>query len=281
MLDQPEIDRTLGDTPQAGSKILGDLGDTPGTPQAGSKTLGDFWESSSKDQAMPAEEVIKRSEDDKEEDLKTSTSGMDAELQEWCLLPELALPFAHLDASDGSILPLDHDEMEELKQHIQSGHLTKSHLRKGRLTAEGPRRIHRRVRDIDKATHTLHIDMAGPLTKSDVGYVYFLVFASDHEMASLDITAALLNAELPPGKVVVLRPPSILYRLGLIPQGFCWRVHRAIYGFREAPSLWQDERTSEMTKVKFKVQGEPVTVDGRSQSSSPIFVHDSEGARLD
>ena len=68
------------------------------------------------------------------------------------------------------------------------------------------------------------------------------------------------NAELPTGRVVVLRPPSILYRLGLIPQGFCWRVHRAIYGFREAPSLWQDERASEMTKVKFKVQGETVKV---------------------
>ena len=63
MLVQPEIDRTLGDTPQAGSKILGDLGDTPqagskilgdlgDTPQAGPKTLGNFWESSSKDQAL-------------------------------------------------------------------------------------------------------------------------------------------------------------------------------------------------------------------------------------
>ena len=46
--------------------------------------------------------------------------------------------------------------------------------------------------------------------------------SSDHKMASLDITAAFLNAELPPGMVAVLRPPSILYRLGLIPQGFCW-----------------------------------------------------------
>ena len=106
MLDQPEIDGTLGDAPQVGSKILGDLGDTPqagskilgdlgdtpqagskilgdlgDTPQAGSKTLGDFWESSSKDQALPAEEMIERSEDDKEEDLKTSTSVTDADLQ--------------------------------------------------------------------------------------------------------------------------------------------------------------------------------------------------------
>ena len=185
MLDQPEIDGTQGETSQADFKISGDLGDIPQAgskilcdiPQVGPRTLGDFWESSSKDQAMPAEEMIKSSEDDKEEDLKTSIPIADAELQEWCLLPEVALPFAHLDASDGSISPLDHDAMEELKQHIQSGHLTKSHLCKGCLTAEGPRRIHRRVRDFDKATHTLHIDIAGPLTKSDDGYVYFLVGA--------------------------------------------------------------------------------------------------------
>ena len=84
--------------------------------------------------------------------------------------------------------------------------------------------------------------------------------SSDHGLASLDITAAFLNGELPPGSVVALRPPSILYRLGLTPQGLCWRVCRAIYGLREAPSLWQDERTSEMTRVKLTVQGEPAKV---------------------
>ena len=82
MLDQPEIDGTQGETSQADFKISGDLGDIPqagskitgDTPQAGPRTLGDFWESSSKDQAMPTEEMIERSEDDKEEDLKTTTS---------------------------------------------------------------------------------------------------------------------------------------------------------------------------------------------------------------
>ena len=84
--------------------------------------------------------------------------------------------------------------------------------------------------------------------------------SSDNKIASLDITAAFLSAELPPRGVVVLRPPSILYRLGLIPQGFCWKVHNAIYGLREAPSLWQDERTPEMTKVRIRVQGEEARV---------------------
>ena len=80
------------------------------------------------------------------------------------------------------------------------------------------------------------------------------------KIAPLDITAAFLNAELPPGRVVVLRPPSSLYWLGLIPQGSCWKVHRAIYGLREAPNLWQDERPSEMTKVRIRVQCEEARV---------------------
>ena len=46
----------------------------------------------------------------------------------------------------------------------------------------------------------------------------------DNSLASLDITAAFLNAELPPGRVEMLRPPTILYRLGLLPSRFCWRV---------------------------------------------------------
>ena len=32
----------------------------------------------------------------------------------------------------------------------------------------------------------------------------------------LDITGPFLNAELPPGRVVILRPPTTLYRLGFI-----------------------------------------------------------------
>ena len=62
-------------------------------------------------------------------------------------------------------------------------------------------------------------------------------FTSDQVlMGSLDITAAFLNAEPPAGRVVIL-PPTILYKLGLLPQVFCWKVNRAIYGLREAPSL--------------------------------------------
>ena len=122
---------------------------------------------------MPAGEMVEQPEDDQLENEPTnlvpSTPKRDAELQEWRLRFEVALPFAHLDASDGSIKPLTINEME--------GRLTKSHLCKGCLTAEGRSRIRRRVRDVNKATHVLHVDIVGPLAKSDDGYVYFLVGA--------------------------------------------------------------------------------------------------------
>ena len=45
------------------------------------------------------------------------------------------------------------------------------------MTAQNPRRLRRRVRDVDKATHGLHTDIAGPVTRSDDGFVYSLVGA--------------------------------------------------------------------------------------------------------
>ena len=73
--------------------------------------------------------------------------------------------------------PLNDTELTELKAHIESGHTTKSNLCKGCLEAEGPRKVHRTVRDADKASHVLHIDIAGPFLSSDDGYSYFLVGA--------------------------------------------------------------------------------------------------------
>ena len=61
-------------------------------------------------------------------------------------------------------------------------------------------------------------------------------------LASLDVTAAFLNAPLPTGRIIVLRPPTILYKL--------------IYGLREAPSLWSEERTEALKKLTFTSGGE-------------------------
>ena len=69
----------------------------------------------------------------------------------------MALPSAALPASDGSMMPLTEPEIVELTDHVNSGHVTKSNLCRGCLQSEGPRRVHRSIRDIDKATHVLHM----------------------------------------------------------------------------------------------------------------------------
>ena len=54
-------------------------------------------------------------------------------------------------------------------------------------------------------------------TDLDAAMLRFLLLwgasSSSHAIASLDVTAAFLNAALPEGMVVVLRPPTILYKL--------------------------------------------------------------------
>ena len=85
------------------------------------------------------------------------------ELEKWCkdeLVSLPSVPWSDLPASDGSIAPLTQPELQELAEHVDAGHVPKSNLCRGCLEAEGPRRIHRTVRNIDKATHTLHIDIA-------------------------------------------------------------------------------------------------------------------------
>ena len=99
------------------------------------------------------------------------------QIDSWCQSDLVALPSAALPAFDGSMMPLTENEIVELTDHANSGHVTKSNLCRGCLQSEGPRRIHRSIRDTDKATHVLHIDIAGPLPLSDDGFTYFLVGA--------------------------------------------------------------------------------------------------------
>ena len=80
------------------------------------------------------------------------------ELEKWCKDELMSLPWSELPASDGSIPPLSQPELQDLAEHVGSGHVQKSNLCKGCLEVDGPRRIHGTIRDTDKATHALHID---------------------------------------------------------------------------------------------------------------------------
>ena len=108
-------------------------------------------------------------------------------------------------------------------------------------------------------------DTYGTITTTDLDTCmlrFILSWAASsrfNTIASLDVPPAFLNADLPPSRVVVLRPPTVLYELVLMVSSllsFVWRVHRAIYGFREAPSLWSQERTKVMETMSFRHRGE-------------------------
>ena len=90
-------------------------------------------------------------------------------LQEWCSSELVSLP-STASPSYGTV-------WEELSDHLRSGHSSKSNLCRGRLQAdEGPRKF-MTVRDIDRATRTLHINIAGPFTTSNDGFTYFPIGA--------------------------------------------------------------------------------------------------------
>ena len=116
-------------------------------------------------------------EEDEPQPLKEPSAEDEATLQEWCSDDLVHLPFVPLPSSDGTLVPLTEAEAEELRNHIASGHVTKSNLCRGCLTAEGLRRTHRSIRDIDRATHVLHIDLAGPMVTSEDNYHHFMVGA--------------------------------------------------------------------------------------------------------
>ena len=52
-------------------------------------------------------------------------------INEWSATDLVSLTFIDLPSSDGSTLPLEDRELNELTEHLQSGHATKSNLCRG------------------------------------------------------------------------------------------------------------------------------------------------------
>ena len=61
---------------------------------------------------------------------------------------------------------------------------------------------------------------------------------------TLDVSATFLNAELGNKETILMKPPSALVKLGLIPAGVWLRALRAIHGPRQSPVRWEELRDS-------------------------------------
>eukprot|EP00971_Amphidinium_carterae_P041804 821577-Amphidinium_carterae.1 len=72
---------------------------------------------------------------------------------------------------------------------------------------------------------------------------------------TVDISTAFLTVKMPVKQLVLLRPPAVLVRLGLLKEDDLWIATRAVYGLRSAPRLWEQSRDEVLQTCDFVVDG--------------------------
>ena len=65
---------------------------------------------------------------------------------------------------------------------------------------------------------------------------------------------------LPPDRVVIVIPPRVLVDMGFIPEGQYWLLSRALYGLRECPRLWAQERDARLKCLKVPLSAKEATL---------------------
>ena len=81
-----------------------------------------------------------------------------------------------------------------------------------------------------------------------------LACSKETTWSSIDITSAFLNADIHDDDTVLVTPPPILVKMDIVKPNTVWHVKKAIYGLREAPRLWQQERDQKLRELEFKYQ---------------------------
>ena len=64
---------------------------------------------------------------------------------------------------------------------------------------------------------------------------------------------AFLNAYVPEGELILVQPLKQLVDWGIVRSGILWKLRRAVYGLRQSPKWWSDERDSRLRTMKFTV----------------------------
>ena len=78
-----------------------------------------------------------------------------------------------------------------------------------------------------------------------------LACSKETTWSSVDITSAFLNADIHDEDTVLITPPPILVKMDIVKPNTVWHVKKAIYGLREAPRLWQQERDQQLRELEF------------------------------
>ena len=100
----------------------------------------------------------------------------------------------------------------------------------------------------EHSTNTTNLD--APLLR----LMLSLACSKETTWSSIDITSAFLNADIHDVDTVLVTPPPILVKMDIVKPNTVWHVKKAIYGLREAPRLWQQERDQKLRDLEFKYQ---------------------------
>ena len=71
-------------------------------------------------------------------------------------------------------------------------------------------------------------------------------------VSKLDVKGAFLNAPLPEGELILVQPPAQWVAWGIVPKGVAWKLNRAVYGLKQNPKWWSDERDLHLSKLTWE-----------------------------
>ena len=97
-----------------------------------------------------------------------------------------------------------------------------------------------------------------------------LACSKETTWSSIDITSAFLNADIHDDDTVLVTPPPILVKMDIVKPNTVWHVKKAIYGLREAPRLWQQERDQKLRDLEFQVSEQACSPCPKLHSSKPM-----------
>ena len=98
----------------------------------------------------------------------------------------------------------------------------------------------------EHSTTTTNLDV--PLLR----LMFSIACSKETTWSNIDITSAFLNADIHDDDTVLVTPPPILVKMDIVKPNTVWHVKKAIYGLREAPRLWQQERDQKLRALEFE-----------------------------
>ncbi|CAE8635766.1 unnamed protein product [Polarella glacialis] len=102
-------------------------------------------------------------------------------------------------------------------------------------------------------------------------------------MKGRDIKQAFLNADLTHntnGKRILVRPPALLVKAGLVEHDTPWIVHKALYGLRESPKAWAVSRDQKLRNFVVTVGARMFTLEQSIADPNSWAVVNKKGKKI-